>query len=596
MAAATKPQQELTLTSKEMDQILERAANAPLAPEDCQKLRALFETYAFITQLLENSKTTLKRLRQIIFGAKTEKTKDVLKNANGEKEPSSESSAKPEPSQPSCNSPAGAASPEPSSSQPTEPSEPEPKPEPEPKKPGHGRNGADDYTAAIRIQVPHPTLKPGDLCPGCEKGKVYPMTPEVVVRVVGQPPLAATIYELGKLRCNLCLEVFTAEASARAGPEKYDATAISMMAVLKYGCGVPFYRLQGLQQNLGTPLPASTQWEKVAEATPALQPAHEEMIWQAAQGEVVYNDDTTMKVLALMAENKARAKAKEEEKSNGNGKKSKRKAGKEAAEMDPDRTGIFTSGVVSTREGRKIALFFTGRKHAGENLEDVLAHRAKDLGPPIQMCDALERNQPNTFQTMLSNCLAHGRRKVAEQVEKFPDECRYLLETLAKVYKNDDYCKEEKMSDDQRLQYHQQHSGPLMEELEKWLNAQFAEHKVEPNSGLGQAISYLKDRWSRFTLFLRLPGAPLDNNIVERILKMAILHRKNSMFYKTLKGAAVGDLFMTLIHTARLNNANAFDYLTELLKHAPQVAARPADWMPWNYRLQIEPVKLEQAA
>jgi len=603
MAATTKPQQELTLTREEMDQILERAAIAPLTPEDCQKLRALFETYAFIAQLVENSKTTIKRLQQIIFGAKTEKTENVLKKAADGKEPSSGSPAEQEHGQqiqPSSPFPAepeksrednGSASLQPSSNQPTEAKPKEPAP-------GHGRNGADDYTGAIRIKVPHPTLKAGDGCPKCQMGKVYPRPPAVLVRIVGQAPLAAMIFDRESLRCNLCGEVFTAEAPARAGPEKYDATALSMMALLKYGCGFPFYRLQGLQHNLGIPLPASTQWEKVAKAAAVLQPVYKETIRQAAQGKVLYNDDTTMKILAMMAEDKAREKAKKEEKKSGNRKKNKRKkkAEKDAAEMDPDRTGIFTSGVVSTREGRKIALFFTGRKHAGENLADVLAHRAKELGPPIQMCDALERNLPKALETIVGNCLAHGRRKVVEQVEKFPDECRYLLETLAKVYENEDHCKEKKMSDDQRLAYHQQHSAPVMEELEKWFATQFDQRKVEPNSGLGQAITYMKDRWDRFTLFLRQAGAPLDNNLVERTLKMAILHRKNSMFYKTLKGAAVGDLFMTMIHTAKLGDVNAFDYLAELLKHAPQVAARPADWMPWNYRLQIEPDKLERAA
>ena len=94
--------------------------------------------------------------------------------------------------------------------------------------------------------------------------------------------------------------------------------------------------------------------------------------------------------------------------------------------------------------------------------------------------------------------------------------------------------------------------------------------------------------WTELTLFLREVGAPLDNNIVERMLKKAILHRKNSLFYKTMNGAAVGDLFMSLIHTCELNSANPFEYLTELQRHAEELRINPSAWMPWNYRQTLE--------
>jgi len=123
-----------------------------------------------------------------------------------------------------------------------------------------------------------------------------------------------------------------------------------------------------------------------------------------------------------------------------------------------------------------------------------------------------------------------------------------------------------------------------MQQLHQWMEAQFVEHKTEPNSGLGKAISYLQRHWTKLTLFLRQAGAPLDNNIAERALKKAILHRKNALFYKTMNGARVGDLFMSLIHTCELNKVNPFDYLTELLRHPAELTVRPAEWMPWNYR------------
>jgi transposase len=171
-----------------------------------------------------------------------------------------------------------------------------------------------------------------------------------------------------------------------------------------------------------------------------------------------------------------------------------------------------------------------------------------------------------------------------EVADNFPEECRHVLETLGSVYHYDALAREQGLSLEERLLFHQEHSGPLMKDLHEWMEAQLAEHKTEPNSGLGKAISYLLNHWPKLTLFLRQAGAPIDNNIVERALKKAILNRKNALFYKTLNGAGVGDLFMSLIHTCELNGANPFHYLTELQRHAEELAAYPAEWMPWNYR------------
>ena len=228
----------------------------------------------------------------------------------------------------------------------------------------------------------------------------------------------------------------------------------------------------------------------------------------------------------------------------------------------PVRTGLFTSGIVATRDNQRIALFFTGRQHAGENLAAVLARRAAELGPPIQMCDAVARNLPKPLEVILGHCLAHGRRRFVEVAPNFPDESRHVLEALGAVYRHDDQARGLGPAD--RLRFHQTHSGPVMTELHAWLTAQLAEKRVEPNSGLGRAITYLLIHREPLTLFLRQPGAPLDNNIVERALKKAILHRKNAYFYKTQNGARVGDVFMSLIHTCELCGANPFEYLSVL--------------------------------
>jgi len=424
--------------------------------------------------------------------------------------------------------------------------------------PGHGRNAAEAFGGARKIAIAHQQLKHGDRCPECERGNVYEQQePKTLVRIVGQAPLAATIYSLERLRCGACGQVFTAQEPEGVGPEKYDETAAAMIAQLKYGSGIPFYRLERLEDQLGIPLPAATQWEIVEEAAELIKPVRDELIRQAAQGEVLHNDDTSMRVLKL------------------------------EREPGDQRTGVFTSGIVSTDEGRQIALYFTGRQHAGENLAEVLNQRAADLPPAIQMCDALSRNVPNLppgVEVLLANCLAHGRRQVVEVAANFPDECRYVLEMLGRVYGHDAEARARGLSADERLHFHQERSGPAMDELHRWLERQFAEHKVEPNSGLGKAITYLLRHWRPLTLFLREAGAPVDNNIVERSLKRAVLHRKNALFYRTLNGAHVGDLFMSLIHTCQLCGANSFEYLMELQRHATELAIHSADWMPWNYR------------
>jgi transposase len=502
-----QPRRRIEVNLEELDRVLDGARAAPLSEEDHHKLREALHALAAMLMRSRN----------------TEKTSSVVGNSE---EPDADNAKQPDET---TSSP-----------------------------PGHGRNGAEAFSGARRVEIKHQTLTHGDRCPECRQGNVYAQKgPKLLVRVTGHAPLAATVYWLERLRCGACGQVFTAQAPEGTGEDKYDASAAAMIAQLKYGSGTPFHRLEQLEKQMGIPLPAATQWEIVARAAHPIKPARDELIRQAAQGEVVHNDDTSMRVLRL--------------------------------DRDPEdeRTGVFTSGIVSTTDGRKIALYFTGSRHAGENLADVLKQRSRELPRPIQMCDALSRNVPGLatgVEILLANCLAHGRRQFVEIAENFPGECRYVLEMLGQVYGHDAEARDGGLTANERLRLHQQRSAPVMDQLHLWLEAQLAERRTEPNSGLGQAIRYLLRHWQPLTLFLRQAGAPLDNNIVERALKRAVLHRKNALFYRTLNGAEVGDLFMSLIHTCQLCGANSFDYLIQLQRHAQELAARPAEWMPWNYR------------
>jgi transposase len=518
----------IEITAQEMEALIERGEQRSFVEQDYPIVVAVLRNYFTLDQVTEEKSHTILRLVKMLFGHHTEKARQVLKD--------------------SC--------PEGSSSNPT--TTPEGKP-PKEKPKGHGRNGASSYLSAEKVSVPHSCYKAGDGCPLCTKGKLYRFyEPGVEVRIVGRPPLEATVYEVEKLRCNLCGEIFTAQVPEESGKDKYDETAGSMVALLKYGSGLPFNRMEKLHESLGVPLPASTQWEIVEKTADKIHPVYSELIRQAAQGEILYNDDTTMKIL----ENLKGVKADDQT------------SGK----------GSFTTGILAIRDERRMALFFTGPKHAGENMSKLLGQRASGLSPPLQMCDALSRNVPRELETILANCLAHARRNFVDLVTNFPEECRYVIEALAKVYHHDKLAKEQGLSADQRLRFHQNHSGPIMESLKEWLQKQFDQRKVEPNSSMGKAITYMLKHWEPLTLFLRVPGAPLDNNLCEQVLKRAILHRKNSLFYRTEHGAYIGDLFMSLIHTCTLNCVNPFHYLTTLQKHSSELFKDPKRWLPWNYQ------------
>jgi len=526
--------QAIELDSEQTSALIERIQRRSLEEKDYEIFLSVLQMIAYLQSIVSQKSQSILRLVRSFFGVKTESAKNVLKSSPKQSCKKTEDSR-------------------------DEDSAPQDKPSTQK---GHGRNGAASYPKASRIEVPHESLKVGDPCSLCPKGRLYSVPPSVIVRMRGHAPVEALIYELEKLRCSSCGALFTAGLPAQAGEEKYDESAGSVIACMKYGAGIPFYRLERLQQSMQTPLPASTQWDVVEHVADEVHPVYPVLITKGAQGNIVHNDDTTMRVLALS---------------------------RELASQDAERKGIFTSAVVSISEGHKIALFFTGNRHAGENLDLVLSHRAKELDAPIQMSDAQPCNNPQKAQTTSSNCLSHARRNFVDVHSSFPDEVAYVIETIGKIYHFDDLSKKQNHSANQRLEFHQVHSAPVMEELKRWCTDQIEQKKVEPNSGLGQAITYMLKRWDKFTLFLRLAGAPLDNNICERVLKLAVLHRKNSLFYRTEHGAYIGDMFMSIYHTCLLCGANPFEYLVTLQKHASEVRKQPELWLPWNYTDMLDP-------
>jgi transposase len=537
----------IELSQEEAKRLL-RDIKDKVSDHDYELLESLINTIDVLNSVLREKKISINRLRSL-FGIKTEKSSRVLKDI--------EKQMKNDPG-------AGDAGTENSGEEGLRGRMPG-----ERKTKGHGRNGSVSFTGMEKIFYPHTDLKPGDICPECEKGKIYDTKrPGVIVSIRGSAPIDGTVYELQKLRCALCGELFTAQSPEDIQDKKYDDAAASMIALLKYGCGFPFHRLERLQESLGIPMPASTQWN-IAEdfSKTSAEYVHKRLIETAAQGHIIHNDDTGAKILSILPVNE------------------------EDNENDPDkpsRKGIFTTGIISIIDDIRIALYYTGRNHAGENMTELLNERYEGKGPPIQMCDALSRNMPKEFETILCNCLTHGRRQFTDIFEHFPDECRHVITTFRDVYYFDKTAKEKNMSPEERLLYHQENSGPLMDDLHQWLNKQFDEQKAEPNSSLGKAYKYLLKHWQALTAFMRVPGAPLDNNVVERMLKRAILHRKNSYFFKTENGAKVGDVFMSIIETCNLNKINPFEYLKAIKKYSQEIQKDASNWMPWNYIYALE--------
>ena len=275
----------LEVNSQQVQQMLDRAARK-LSAEDAELMRRIVESYDYISDLVEDKNTTIARLRKLFFGSKTEKSDQVLSESDDDSSDPADGD----------DSESNHGSSEPGQ---TPSSESESEKEPVP---GHGRYGADDYSGGQQVEVKHSKLQAGDDCPSCGQGILYEKKPSVLVRFVGQAPLSAKVYRMQRLRCHTCGEVFTAEVPQEAGQTKYDHSVASMIGLLKYGSGFPFNRLQRLQRNCEIPLAASTQWEIVSSATELFRPAYRELIRQAADGDVVYNDDTTVKILELMGE------------------------------------------------------------------------------------------------------------------------------------------------------------------------------------------------------------------------------------------------------------------------------------------------------
>jgi len=526
-----KRPESIDITPDEREELLTRLSRNDLNDSDITLLSKVLKAYCWLLHAFKETKISLHRIKSF-FGIRTTEKKNNLPKEKTDKSDKSDDTSE---DRPSRKRPAG--------------------------KKGHGRLGHKAYWGAQQVHQSHETLKTGDCCPeGCG-GHLHSFKDRIVISLKGQSLVSAFKYFLQSFRCSGCQKVFTATP-----PKKYTASVKAIIAMAKTYMGIPFNRITMAQLMAGVPLPNGTQCALLNSLKEEVLPVYEALEYLAAQGKLFHHDDTSVKILDVMEENKTKTKK--------------------------ERRGMYTSGIYSKFKGYTIALFKSGTNHSGENMTSLLKKRKKESGKFIRMADALTSNLKVTFsagfEEVLSHCLAHARRKFYEIYEYFPGFCRRVIDDLAQVYENDAAAKEQLMDEKERLQYHKEHSGPIMKDLKIWMETQLEEKNVEDNSSLGKAFYYMLKRWDKFTEFLRVPGCPLDNNIVEGALKIPIRARKNSLFYKTKKGAEIGSILTSIIHTCVLAKENPIEYLIALQENVRAVAKSPHDWLPWTYKKTLE--------
>jgi transposase len=536
---------DVTLSPAEGEALITRLEQDTCTPEDRSLLVQLLRMHFWLLFIVQEAKLSLKRLRTVLFGAPAAARPSPATSA------APEASSDPTPADsPQATAPVPTLAPNPSQRQ------------RHGHRPGQGRYGAQTYVGAQQGACRHEDLAVGQRCPVCGRGQLYALPTGVEMRINGNALLSAIRYTLEKLRCSACGLVFTAPLPAEAGVEKYSPRARAVLVVSRYYLGLPLYRIEAYQAMLGVPVPDATQWEQIERVADCGYVVFTHLERLAAQGELIHQDDTSVRILAFLKENET---------------------------ASPERTGMYTTVLMVKVGERRICLYYSGRAHAGENLRTLLTQRQAGQALPLVMSDALASNAADETTLIRCHCLAHGRRKFSDLAEVFPQECQVVLEILGQVFDHDEAARDQQMTPAARLAYHQAMSGPLLEVLKGWLATQMTERLVEPNSSLGKAIAYLQTHWETLTRFVTIEGAPLDNNLAERALKLFIRQRKNSLFYATEHSAYVASLLTSLIATCVQAGVNAVEYLVALQDHRHQVFTDPGAWLPWTYQATLVP-------
>jgi transposase len=529
----------------------ERADAGRLRDGDLALVSYLVRTVFEFAALLSRRDATLSRLRRLLFGPRSERRGLAADAPAGA---AAEQAARGAEQTPEVAATAAADGLDPPAGE-------------KAKRTGHGRKPASVYTGAAVVTCTHPHLRPGEACPDhpCPGTLYDTRTPNRFIQFTGQPPVAATRFDQAVLRCSACQFRYEAPLPEGVAPERWDPSADVSIVMARYAAGLPFYRLAKLQAAFGVPLSQGTLWDRVLSVAEAARPVAEHLAALAARADLIHCDDTPVRILTLMAENKRRREE-------GGGTPNK-----------GERVAMQTTAMLALTGGHWIVLYRSGREHAGENVGKLLEARPEGLDPPVQMADALPANFSHGKRVEKAKCLAHARRNFVEVESSFPQACTHVLDRIAAVYRVEAETRAKAMTPAERLAHHALHSAPLLEQLRVWIREQFELRLVEPSSSLGDALAYMLDHFDELVKFTSVAGAPIDNTPVERVLKLVVLSRKNSLFFKNENGARVGDRLAGLLQTCSLAGVAAYDYLLALARNADAVRAAPAEWLPWTY-------------
>lgn len=436
----------------------------------------------------------------------------------------------------------------------------------------HGRRGPDDFTGLAQQHHQHGDLAVGCTCPGCGRGKLYEDEPSVFTSIAGQAPFSGMTHVVQRLRCGLCKEVFVAplpeelERDGVSGLRLYSYSAVAVVSIYRYFGGMPLFRQQTLQAALGTAVPDSSMadlCERMANAAGPLARYLRELT-RSASG--FFGDDTG----ALILESRT---ALREQRSTG---------------RVVERTGCHTSCVIAvTAAGQRVAVFKTGIQHTGELMDELLAGRDPTLPVPFFMADCHACNTVTVCRVLYAGCNAHAVRRFRAVEERYPEEAAFARERYTAIFDNEERCKEANLTPDERLAFHREHSKPLFDEICEHGEALVEAHALEPNSDLGEAYGFVVNNRVRLSAFLRHPGVPLENNIVERQLRVPVRLRDNAPFFVTGLGSKIADTVWTVGATALAHGVNLLDYFTALQRYAADVRAHPELWVPWDYLRRI---------
>jgi hypothetical protein len=446
---------------------------------------------------------------------------------------------------------------------------------------GHGRNGTGAYKKAKHFFYTLAVGVIGAVCAVCGFGKMYRYREKIIIRIFGQPLFGAELHHYEQARCRECHHVVRATGPAWVhegiGSDyiRYDCSACAMLMVMHYFAGAPFKRLESLHEGWGVPMPDANQWDLANATDHLLLPLYKALEQHAIQKATNFRvDDTGSMVIAIQKQIDADIAARQ-------------RLGESTKNV---RTGINATGLYWETPQGPIILFYTGRHHAGEIVDQLLRHRLLWSPKLVKCTDGASKNFDHQHGDKLieSTCNAHALLKFRDLKDKHAAEYAEAGIVYKQVFDNDDMTEALGLTPVDRMLYHRQHSRPLMEELKKKCEDKLKSKRVEPNSPLWEPLTFFVNQWERLTRFCEVPGVPLDTNLVEQALIMAVRYLAGSFNYHTEDGAVVGDHAMSLIATARANDVEPVAYLTECLRCHEDLAKRPDSYLPWVYRERMK--------